>query len=75
MCITNTLIAIELSKNIDGGNWDVVRHSIALQWYPATDQLRGIDVYGTKDCNDIHYSVKFDQRKFTQFLFMNSEGN
>ena len=45
-------------------------------WYRATDQLRGTDVYGTPcgaKCNN-EWSIKFSNRRFNQFLFATGDG-
>lgn len=39
-------------------------------WHPATDLLRGTDEY---QIDDATWSIKFDDRDFSEFLFMTGD--
>jgi len=57
---------------LDGGNWNLVRHVPAGNaWHPATDQLRGTDVYGSPDgpLASSPWTTAFSSTPFTEFLF------
>lgn len=63
-------------NTISGGGWQLVRHVPPQgKWFRARDQLRGTEVYGTP-CGplcDTEFSVKFDNKKFDQFLFISGD--
>ena len=69
--------ATSWDSNIDGGGWTLIRHvPRGNNWYRATDQLRGTDVYGTPcgaKCNK-EWSIKFSNQQFDQFLFATGDG-
>lgn len=45
----------------------------SLKWHPATDSLKGTNVYGDVH-NDAHpWSIKFDNIPFTNYLFANTD--
>jgi len=46
--------------------------SLDLRWHPATDQLRGTDVYGTEGADE-DWSVAYENSSFDQFLFTTSD--
>jgi hypothetical protein len=57
---------------LDGGNWNLVRHVPAgNSWHPATDQLRGTDVYGAPDgpLSSHAWTTAFSTTPFNEFLF------
>ena len=67
---------MQISKNsiesIDGGGWKLVRHvPPGNNWYQATDQLNGSDVYGIPSGphGSNGWSIRFDNVSFFQFLF------
>ena len=62
-----------------GGDWLLVRHA-HNEWHPATDNLKGTDVYGTFDNNpesNNSWSIQFDNvlesDNSTLFMFSNGE--
>ena len=62
-----------------GGNWLLVRHSYN-SWHPATDNLKGTDVYGVYDNNPQSlnsWSIQFDNvlQSDNSTLFMFSNGD
>jgi len=46
-----------------------------MRWHPATDQLRGTDVYGTANDHTNDWSVAFENEEYDQFLFTTSDCN
>lgn len=46
-----------------------------VRWHPATDQLRGTDVYGTANDHTNDWSVAFENESYDQFLFTTSDCN
>ena len=57
---------------LDGGGWKLVRHvPEGSRWHPATDQLRGSDIYGTPSgpLSSQAWSIPFNEECFNQFLF------
>merc|ERR1711988_1373993 len=57
-------------KSLHGGGWVQVRHiGAGNHWYPATDQLRGTDVYGQKGSHS--WSINFNSAVpgYNEFLF------
>ena len=70
-------ISLDASPNIDGGGWKLVRHVPGGNtWHPATDSLMGTDVYGTPSgpLSKQAWSVRFEDEKFNQFLFITGKG-
>ena len=60
-----------------GDNWELVRRVKAgNSWHPATDQLRGTDVYGTfvNDSSvDSTFSIAYDLDQVQDFLFITGD--
>jgi hypothetical protein len=61
-------------NNFEGGNWGLVRRvKQGSQWHPATDDLKGLDVYGTygSATSDSTFSIAYSSwlRPTTEFLF------
>lgn len=54
-------------------DWELVRRVAAGtgSWHPATDNLRGVNVYGGPDCEtcDSTFSISWADVPFTYFLF------
>ena len=66
-------------QNILGGNWALVRRKKGGDnlMHPATDNLEGIDIYGTfinDPTADSTFSRKFNDSGFNQFLFATGDG-
>ena len=63
------------SMTIDNCGWIKVRHlpNGIKKWHPATDLMRGSDVYGDQTDNSIAWSIKFDNIKFDQLMFANED--
>ena len=59
-----------------GSGWKLVRHvpASAKAWHPATDQLRGTDVYGDPSNPNTAWSITFNKTSFNQFLFATGDG-
>ena len=48
-------------------SWRLVRHvPEGNKWHPATDQLKGTDVYGDKNDKSQPFSVKWDTEEYDQ---------
>jgi len=61
---------ISQQYNLSGAPWRLVRHVPAGdRWHPATDDLKGTDVYGDPKNMQEPFSIKFYQDDFNQFLF------
>lgn len=68
--VTQSAAPSHPTDSIFGGNWELVRHQPALtQWGPATDQLSGSDVFGDSSDDSQPWTVKFDDKDFSEFLF------
>eukprot|EP00656_Telonema_subtile_P007708 TRINITY_DN13620_c0_g2_i4.p1 TRINITY_DN13620_c0_g2~~TRINITY_DN13620_c0_g2_i4.p1 ORF type:complete len:3743 (-),score=834.31 TRINITY_DN13620_c0_g2_i4:156-11384(-) len=63
---------------IAGGGWELVRRvKPGNRWHPASDNLKGTEVYGKAateyPLSDLTFSVKFDDKDFDQFLFASGD--
>ena len=58
------------AQSIDGGNWQLVRHTYN-KWFAATDSLTGTADYGevTGPLSDNEFAIPFDAEDDTEFLF------
>ena len=68
-------VSILCEMSIDGGGWALVRRvAQGSVWHPATDDLHGLDVYGTYATATSPTTFSIDYSKWlspsTQFLFM-----
>ena len=66
ICSKNIIVGWELVRRVKAGN----------SWHPATDQLRGTDVYGTFVNNgsvDSTFSIAFDINQVEEFLFITGD--
>ena len=62
-------------NNVPDG-WRHVRHVPAGNtWHPATDQLKGTDVYGDSTNDGVAWSKKFSDVPFDQFMFATGDGS
>ena len=58
-----------------GTGWELVRRvKPGTAWHPATDRLKGTEVYGTLPYSnaqtaDATFSISFSDTSFTHFLF------
>jgi hypothetical protein len=77
VCGYTALQAVDLSKDIDGGVWEAKRYvpgNVYGKWHPATDDLVGTDVYGTRGCTTQPWSEEFKSIDFDEFLFISGDG-
>jgi hypothetical protein len=75
--LSGLLIAVQYfcEDKFEGGGWALVRRvKVGSTWHPATDNLAGIDIYGTpgSSTSDLTFSLPFLSlitSNQTQFLF------
>ena len=66
-------------KDVDNGGWTLVRRvkTNTDTWHPATDNLTGIDEYGSYLNNQLSnetFSIKYNNRNYNQFMFATGDG-
>jgi hypothetical protein len=72
---TNDVVLHEACGGL--GGWQLVRRTHQqYYWHPATDQLRGTEVYGTPSTDKLAastFSIKFDDIPFSEFCFASGD--